>query len=1190
MNDAEQILDKLIYDFSIEKFTRFFREKSQKFLPREEDFSSFNDDNFIAGIKLGEVNFNETDSLLICAFKVTKALSERAGKKAQYEKAKGILKTTSNQKYSGGIFIFYDSSGNFRFSLVYPESLGIRRQWNNFRRFTYFVSREFTNKTFLKQIGTKDFTNLEEIKAAFSITAVTNLFYDEFFKIYDNIVNETKTINEIKDDNTARDFVLLFTIRTIFLGFIQKKKWIGSDEKFIQSFYQEYRDKYSGENEFYKRWMSPLFFEALNSSPGRKVAYGNNEFSNETEEKLQMAPFLNGGLFRQKQGYDTNGWLISDSSIETFFNFLFSHSFTIEENSLEDEDLQLNPEFLGIIFERLVNKADGAVYTPKPEVDLMCRLSLVEWLQKNSEDNIRPENLYELFFRESEKEEDQKEGSFSQKEAEHILGKLEDLSVCDPAVGSGAFLVGMMQVLDGVEQSLRKRYELNGKNLFERKMEIIKSSLYGVEIKEWAVWICQLRLWLSLFVDAPDELKQSLDPILPSLDFKVRQGDSLIQRVGSKAFPVSGHNIAMSKSVKDKITKLKNLKLQYFDNKSEYKDWELKQKELGIYEEILATEISDKDKELRILKNTKPVRTQSLFGDDPIEPEQAGLLLDPEKAQKLESEIKELQEQKKMLRNGGKPLVWSIEFADVFGEKGGFDIVIGNPPYVRQEDIADPLGKIKDKKVYKGYLQDMVKMDFPDYFVGPKTKINAQSDLYTYFYIRALRLLNPKGVHTFICSNSWLDVGYGVWLQEFILDKCPIELIIDNQAKRSFEAADINTIISIINAPQKKVDDNHLTKFLAFKKPFESAIFTENLIDIENANEVAANETYRVYPIKNDELRKAGTDFDETKIIKTGNYVGDKWGGKYLRAPDIYHKVINNKKDYLMNLNDLVGVLPGCYTGINDFFYVSKTVIERFSIEPRYLTNLVRNTRTIESLYFKNKGDYYVLNIPPVDKKSLEKNVQAYVEWGERQVTRKRQKTEAGIPWPKTSTVSNRKYWYVIPEKNLLPAKLFMQYVSNDRFYCPFTDNVSVSDRCYHRIFPKSPDDTFSLAASLNCTLQYLFVMIGRAGLGEGALKLEATDAKRLPVFSYKKIENRRFVDMVIKLGKRLPKSVFEECGIDPKSDIPIENQEPKPLPDRAELDNIVFDALELSVDERKDVYRAVCRLVWNRISKANSI
>ncbi len=885
---SRDILQDIIGEFDTDKFIKFFRDKNRSFASRKEELSQYNDKFFTNSLKLGEINFaNEGQNLIVCTIESSNSLTERSGKKDQYEKGKKILKEL---QADAGIFIFYDQNGNFRFSLIYANYLGKKRDWSVFRRFTYFVSSDpqITNKTFLKQIGNGDFSRLNKIKEAFSITAVTNLFYDEFFKIYNKIVKKTNQINEIEDEEKARDFVLLFVIRTIFIGFIQKRKWIGDDEKFIQSFFKEYKDKAFGKDEFYSRWIKPLFFEALNSPQGRKVAYGNNDFSQEIESKLQMAPFLNGGLFKQKRAYDNNGWIVPDKEIGEFFDFLFAHSFTIEENSLDDEDLQLNPEFLGIIFERLVNKADGAVYTPRTEADLMCRLSLVKLVQKNLENSFKADNLYELFFEERGKDEDQKEGSFSQKEAQAILGKLESLAICDPAVGSGAFLVGMMQVLDQVEQSLKQRYCINGKNLFERKKQIIKDSLYGVEIKEWAVWICRLRLWLSLFVDAPDDLKNSLEPILPSLDFKVRQGDSLVQRVGSKAFPISGHNLVLSKSIKIKITKLKNLKIQYFDNKSELKDWELRQRELVIYEEILDVEIKEQKEMLGALKNFKPATNMSLFGEEE-EAKQEELEFDKEKIEKLETEITELKDQKQALRGNGKPLVWGIEFAEVFAENGGFDLIIGNPPYVRQEKIEDPVGNVKDKKEYKKYLQEMVKIDFPNDF-SPKVKINAKSDLYTYFYIRGLRLLNSDGIHTFICSNSWLDVGYGVWLQDFLLRRCSVELIIDNHAKRSFEAADVNTIISIIHAPKKKIDENHLVKFVAFKKPFEEAIFTENLLQMENAKQVKNNETFRVYPITTKELRESGTEYEsETqKQMKLGKYVGDKWGGKYLRAPDIF--------------------------------------------------------------------------------------------------------------------------------------------------------------------------------------------------------------------------------------------------------------------------------------------------------------
>ncbi|MFH1048310.1 MAG: DNA methyltransferase, partial [Patescibacteria group bacterium] len=1145
MSETKQILENIIKDFSPEKFIRFFREKSRQFAESEENMAYLDDDSFLNGQKLGEIKFSDGDQLIVCVFQVTKELSERAGKKKQYEKAKDILK--NNQNFSAGIFIFSDTAGNFRFSLVYDIPIGNRREWNNFRRFTYFVSKEFTNKTFLKQIGGKEFAKLDDIKAAFSITAVTNIFYDEFFKIYDKVVKETKKINNIAKEENVRDFVLLFAIRTIFIGFIQKKKWIGDDVKFIQFFFKEYKDKFFGQNKFYSRWLSPLFFEALNSPQGRKVAYMNNDFSTDTESKLQMAPYLNGGLFREKRDYDDHGWIIPDQEIKEFFDFLFAHSFTIEENSLEDEDLQLNPEFLGIIFERLVNKADGAVYTPRTEVDFMCRLSLVKWLQKNLENPVKVKavNLYELFFRESEKEEDQKQGSFSRKEAQEILEKLENLAIGDPAVGSGAFLVGMMQVLDEIEQTLKNKYSLDGKNVFDRKKEIIKKSLYGVEVKEWAVWICQLRLWLSLFVDAPDDLKNSLTPILPSLDFKVRQGDSLVQRIGSKTFPVEGHLTIQSVSIKKKITELKKFKISYFDNdkNSLIRGFDNPyRRELAIFNEILDLEIKEKEDRLKILKKFKPAKNITLFGEKEIE--QPMLDFNKKEIVETETEISELKIQKQALRSGGKSLVWNIEFAEVFAEKGGFDIIIGNPPYVRQEGIADPTGKIKNKKEYKDFLPEMAKLDFPADF-PPKMKINAQSDLYVYFYIRGLRLLNSKGVHTFICSNSWLDVGYGAWLQSFLLKRCPIYFIIDNHAKRSFEAADVNTIISVIGAPQKKINENHKTKFVAFKKPFEEAIFTENLLAIEDAEKVVSNDIFRVYPIAIKDLEEAGMEYDgeEQKKMKLGKYVGDKWGGKYLRAPDIFFTILEKGKDKLVKLGDIAEVRFGIKTGVNKFFYLTNEQIAKWKIEKEFLKPVIKSPRECKSILVDPKDLKYKIFICNKSKVELKgTNALRYIEWGESKKFNK-------IP-----TVSNRKYWWQNPD---FGSKIFMQMSYNDIFRFWYSKDEIRCDARLYTISLKSEEDVYLLNSTISAFIIELF---GRANLGEGALDFKVYEADQILVLDKEKIKTKINREIFL----RPIKSIFEECGIDPKSDVPIEKQIPKPLPDRAELDKIVFDALDL--------------------------
>lgn len=256
-NEAKPILEDIISNFAPGKFIHFFRAKSRQFKELKENLAYYHDDDFAEGQKLGEIKFDGGDALVVCAFAAQKPLTERSGKKAQYDKAKKILK--EQQIYTAGIFIFYDAEGNFRFSLVYPEFTEDKKKWSNFRRFTYFVSKEFTNKTFLKRIGESDFATLEKVKEAFAIGPVTDLFYKEFFVEYDKLAQAVMKVNKITEEK-ARDFVLLFAIRTIFLGFIQKRKWLGDNEKFIQHFFSAYQAT-KEKDKFYEDWLSICFLK-----------------------------------------------------------------------------------------------------------------------------------------------------------------------------------------------------------------------------------------------------------------------------------------------------------------------------------------------------------------------------------------------------------------------------------------------------------------------------------------------------------------------------------------------------------------------------------------------------------------------------------------------------------------------------------------------------------------------------------------------------------------------------------------------------------------------------------------------------------------------------------------------------------------------------------------------------------------
>lgn len=400
-----------------------------------------------------------------------------------------------------------------------------------------------------------------------------------------------------------------------------------------------------------------------------------------------------------------------------------------------------------------------------------------------------------------------------------------------------------------------------------------------------------------------------------------------------------------------------------------------------------------------------------------------------------------------------------------------------------------------------------------------------------------------------------------------------MEYIIDNHAKRSFEAADVNTIISIIHAPVKKIDPAHIVKFAAFKKPFEESIFTEYLLQIEAAQDVVSSDILRVYPIAIKDLKEAGTEYEEEtekqKKLRLGMYAGDKWGGKYLRAPDIFFTILEKGKGKLVKLGDIAEVRFGIKTGANEFFYLSDAQIKEWGIEKEFLKAVIKSPRECSSILVNPKDLKYKIFICNKSKAELKgTNALKYIEWGEKQGFNKR-----------PSCRGRRQWWYagIVDSSIVWPSTYNPVY---KLFYNPI--NLPI-DKVFYGIEYNKP---LNLLASLT---SYLFAVqteiFGYALVGGGGLFITVEDLERILVVKPNMVNHSNE-----HLYTNERKNIFEECGIDPKSKIPIEEQEPKPLSDRAELDNIVFDALVLTADERKDVYRAVCQLVWNRISKAKSV
>ena len=224
---SREILENIIEDFNPEKFVRFFRDKNRAFAPRKEELNQYGNDNLRNGVKLGEIGFSGSEQIIICAFETTQSLSERSGKKAQYKEGKKILKDSQSD---AGIFIFYDQKGNFRFSLIYANYLGKRRDWSVFRRFTYFVGNDLTNKTFKQRIGDGDFSSLEKIKDAFSVEKVTKEFYEDIANWYFWAVQHSAFPKDAEAEENGRNIAVIRLItRMIFIWFMREQGLVPKD-------------------------------------------------------------------------------------------------------------------------------------------------------------------------------------------------------------------------------------------------------------------------------------------------------------------------------------------------------------------------------------------------------------------------------------------------------------------------------------------------------------------------------------------------------------------------------------------------------------------------------------------------------------------------------------------------------------------------------------------------------------------------------------------------------------------------------------------------------------------------------------------------------------------------------------------------------------------------------------------------
>ena len=428
--------------------------------------------------------------------------------------------------------VVFDSGDHWRLSFI----CDIKDEATSPKRYTYvFGSDDLLYRTpierfnFLKKKG----VSFETLKAAFSVEALSDEFFDKYREQYADFIQyitgkrfvkvgskwEEKMLGEPNvalmqafnyNEKKIRDYVKKMMGRITFLHFLQRKGWICGDLNYMHNMFENSAYK----NDYLDSVLEPLFFGILNTKPTeREILFAKYGWDKSLLAEWKDIPYLNGGLFERDEEDEPKSRFPAEY-FKRLFQFFSEYNFTIDENDPNDAEVGVDPEMLGKIFENLLedNKDKGAFYTPKEIVRYMCQESLIAYLETNT--SVAKEKIRQFVLSPEEGVSD-----IPENKKPKLLTALEEVKICDPAIGSGAFPMGLLNEL------LHCREVLSGEQYdrAEIKKSIIQNNIYGVDIEKGAVDIARLRFWLSIVVD-----EETPSP-LPNLDYKIMQGNSLIE-------------------------------------------------------------------------------------------------------------------------------------------------------------------------------------------------------------------------------------------------------------------------------------------------------------------------------------------------------------------------------------------------------------------------------------------------------------------------------------------------------------------------------------------------------------------------------------------------------------------------------------------------------------------------------------
>ena len=788
--------------YNPEEFSAFLRD----FLPEdyreeEKDITNIEKCQFISRVR--ELGSSECLGVTVLEMSHAKSTDPRV------TIATDAFKVLKNYGIEKALVIFKnDESNNYRFSyltitLDLDEKNQITQTYSNARRYSFYLGEGAKVKTPTQQLVTKGkIRDVNDLLDRFSVEVVNKEFYLEIAKHFDELVDEEKQVLSLpfqNDSNVRKSFAVRLIGRLMFCWFLKQKK--SQDGQLVP---EEILSSSAVKNNYYHEILERLFFEVLNTN------IEDRDIRNELFDKV---PYLNGGLFNpQLEDYyeldrttfaskHINTLNISDEWFKKFFELLELYNFTIDENTVFDQELSVDPEMLGRIFENLLaeinpetgsseRKRTGSFYTPRDIVEYMVDQSLLEYFKTKtglSENKLKALISYDV--------NDDKEHPLNDSDRGEIVTAVDLLKILDPACGSGAYPIGVLQKvvyilqvadpdgklwrdkkLENVPELYRQKIEqeFNSKTLdYIRKLEVIKNSIFGVDIQPIAVEVARLRCFLTLVVEdeIDDSRKNRGVEALPNLDFKFVCANTLIsapEQEGDDSEKLFGDDF------REKLTIAVD---RYFSSSGENKRTANNE-----IHKLIDGKVDEKLEHLNSLV--------SYGGNQVIE-----------KA-KAKANQKEIETNTRILRlwDSYKNIFESkpVDFFDTKyffpSVKDGFDVVIGNPPYITIGGKQDTQTTSETKKI------------FSEIYCSYSYKAN----YYALFIEKALLLADKLGVVSYIIPRSILENSHADKIRKYILDNAEILKLVEFRYKVFDNAETGGNLVFVFRKqedPQKQVEN-----------------------------------------------------------------------------------------------------------------------------------------------------------------------------------------------------------------------------------------------------------------------------------------------------------------------------------------------------------------------------------------------